>query len=378
MLFSIPILCERDFLNPRFAAADYCNQLIVTTSGFIQGGGVGWKKIVAAVIVLAFIVCAGILLLAPEEKPTAGMVAAKSTVSAQAQKTKIKVGYGPFTYSLPWLVAKEKGFFQEQGLDAEMVKFETFNQLMEALVQDKIQFGGAGYSTLFAMESTAPGQLKTFGNAVETMQKYQSALLVPVNSSVQSIYELRGKKIGTYTGTTQRLWIQLIFKKFGWEKDKDYEIVQVAPTLQVQALAAGQFDALFTIEPHATVSQEKGVARVLVANPRGKYIMDPFPAGPLGVLSTKFLQENEETARRIRVAVEKAAEFISKNEVEARKTLPKYVPLDEETSLKMGIYAWKESVSEKERQDVQKLADLLHENGELKNKVDTRAMWLEG
>ena len=236
----------------------------------------------------------------------------------------------------------------------------------------------AGYPTMFALEAASPGQFKMFGHAFETTERNQHALLVPVNSTVQSIEGLKGKRIGTYTGSTQKLYISLIMKKLGFQEGKDYEIAQVATPLQVQALAAGQFDALLTIEPYVTIAKDKGVAKVLVQNPRGKYVLEPLPAGPAGAVSTKLLERDAATAQKIVRAMEKAVAYINENEAEARKVLAKYAPIDEQTALRIGLYNWKVQPSAGDKQDVQKMADVFFENGELKKRVDTQSLWLPG
>ena len=314
----------------------------------------------------------------PSQQASITQAAVAITPFPQQEKIKISMGYLPIAYHLTAFVAKEKGFFDEEGLDVEMVKFETVNDAMGALVTDKIQLSMAGYPTMFALEAASPGGFKMFGHAFETNERNQHALLVPVNSTVQSIEGLNGKRIGTYTGSTQKLYISLIMKKLGFQEGTDYEIVQVATPLQVPALAAGQFDALLTIEPYVTIAKDKGVATVLIQNPRGKYVLDPLPAGPAGAVSTKLLERDAATAQKIVRAMDKAVAYINENEAEARKALAKYAPIDEQTALRIGLYNWRVQPSAGDKQDVQKMADVFFENGELKKRVDTQSLWLPG
>ena len=332
------------------------------------------------IVLIAVLLLAGgfVFFVSQPSQPAPITQAAVAIMPLPQEKTKISMGYLPIAYHLTAFVAKEKGFFDEEGLDVEMVKFETVNNAMEALVADKVQLSMAGYPTMFALEAASPGQFKMFGHAFETTERNQHALLVPVNSTVQSIEGLKGKRIGTYTGSTQKLYISLIMKKLGFQEGKDYEIAQVATPLQVQALAAGQFDALLTIEPYVTIAKDKGVAKVLVQNPRGKYVLEPLPAGPAGAVSTKLLERDAATAQKIVRAMEKAVAYINENEAEARKVLAKYAPIDEQTALRIGLYNWKVQPSAGDKQDVQKMADVFFENGELKKRVDTQSLWLPG
>ena len=335
------------------------------------------EKLIVLIVVL--LLAGGFVFFASQPSQQASITQAAVAITPFPQeKIKISMGYLPIAYHLTAFVAKEKGFFDEEGLDVEMVKFETVNNAMEALVADKVQLSMAGYPTMFALEAASPGQFKMFGHAFETTERNQHALLVPVNSTVQSIEGLKGKRIGTYTGSTQKLYISLIMKKLGFQEGKDYEIAQVATPLQVQALAAGQFDALLTIEPYVTIAKDKGVAKVLVQNPRGKYVLEPLPAGPAGAVSTKLLERDAATAQKIVRAMDKAVAYINENEVEARKALAKYAPIDEQTALRIGLYNWKVKPSAGDKQDVQKMADVFFENGELKKRVDTQSLWLPG
>lgn len=332
------------------------------------------------IVVIAVLLLAGgfVFFASQPSQPASITQAAVAIMPLQQEKTKISMGYLPITYHLTAFVAKEKGFFDAEGLDVEMVKFETVNDAMGALVTDKIQLSMAGYPTMFALEAASPGGFKMFGHAFETNARNQHALLVPVNSTVQSIEGLNGKRIGTYTGSTQKLYISLIMKKLGFQEGNDYEIVQVATPLQVPALAAGQFDALLTIEPYVTIAKDKGVAKVLIQNPRGKYVLDPLPAGPAGAVSTKLLERDAATAQKIVRAMDKAVAYINENEAEARKALAKYAPIDEQTALRIGLYNWRVQPSAGDKQDVQKMADVFFENGELKKRVDTQSLWLPG
>jgi NitT/TauT family transport system substrate-binding protein len=347
---------------------------------FVAGTG-PLKALAAVLIVLAVI--AAVVFIIPGGGPATGYAVAKApSVGPAAQGaagtaeplTKIKVGYAQLSFYLPSFVAKEKGFFEEEGLDAEMVQFKATNQVIDAAVQGKVDFGPAGYGGLFAVESASPGEIRTFGSAVETEAggNYQNFLLVRKDSPIQNVSQLKGKKIGTYSGTTQVLWLRLMLPKVGLDPEKDVQIIQVAPNLQIEALASGQFDALFTIEPYGTMAVEKGVARVLFPNMRGKLIMDPFPAGPTGLFTADYLKKNPATAAKIRRAIEKAVDYINAHEDGARALLPKYTPLDAGLASKVKLYQFSNAGTP--AAEFQKLADLLYGGGDLKKPVDTAAM----
>lgn len=284
------------------------------------------------------------------------------------------MGYVPYSSCLPLFVAVEEGYFKQVGLDVEVTKFQTANEVMNALATGRIDgIGGIGLPTYFAVEQNTPGLFKICWLCAETKEKSVNSFLARKDSDLSSLADLTGKRVGTFTGSTQVLNVRLILAKF-MDPDKDVTIVQVSPQLQIQALVSKQFDALFTIEPIPTIAVEQGVARVLVDNPRCKYIQDPFPAGA-AVLASKFVAAHPEEADKARRAMEQALDFIEAHEAAAKTFLPKYTPLAPELAEKSRLYDWWK-LGEADQAAVQGLADLLYKGGELKARVETANLYL--
>jgi ABC-type nitrate/sulfonate/bicarbonate transport system substrate-binding protein len=51
--------------------------------------------------------------------------------------------------------------------------------------------------------------------------------------------------------------VRALFAKEGIDIDKDLTVVELAPGLQVQALASKQIDALLALEPMSTIALQK-------------------------------------------------------------------------------------------------------------------------
>lgn len=288
-------------------------------------------------------------------------------------RVEIRVGYQPFTSDLAIFVALERGYFSEQGLTPVTSKFVSTTDFLNALVANRIDVAGIiGSPTFFARECESPGLVKIFLPAVETEQRYVACFLVRKDSDVRSLQQLKGKTVGTYTGTTQALNLRYILGKF-FDVEKDVRIVQVSSELQLTALKAGQFDALLTIEPYSTIGVSQGVARVLEANPRCKYIMSPFPASAQ-VVSTEFLKRNPETFKKYYAAIRKAVNFINANPTEAKAILPKYTELTGDEARQSNMYEWQydETANKAKFQD---LADLYSQAGVLPRKIDVSIMF---
>ncbi len=68
----------------------------------------------------------------------AGMLAAASVAVGQPAKVKLVAGYLPVTGHAKWFLAKELGFFGEEGLDVELVEFANSADGLNALRGGKL------------------------------------------------------------------------------------------------------------------------------------------------------------------------------------------------------------------------------------------------
>ena len=57
---------------------------------------------------------------------------------ATVAQDKVKVGVFPVSSSLPFFVAQERGFFKEQGIDAEMIRLIGGPPIVSALITNQI------------------------------------------------------------------------------------------------------------------------------------------------------------------------------------------------------------------------------------------------
>lgn len=313
--------------------------------------------IVASIVVVVVFV---ILMITGEERPLG-----------------LRIGYVPFSGDLPVFVALEKGFFQKEGLKVEAIRC-GYKELTDALLSGRIDIAGpTALPVFFAIEAESPGLLKFFLAGGEKIGgDLIGAILVPKDSPLQTIDGLRGKKLGVHTGHSSLLYAKLVLKGAGLEPQKDVTIIQIDSKLAPQALASGQFDALLTTEPYVSIAITKIGARVLVENPRAKYIVDPYWSGACAV-TTKYVKNNPRTVLHVMKAIDRAVDYIRQNEQLAKKEiLPKYTPLTPEIAERSGWYFTAKSTESIEMEKIQKIADQLFENGLIKKGVNVERMYI--
>lgn len=109
------------------------------------------------------------------------------------------------------------------------------------------------------------------------------ALMVPANSSIKSIKELKGKKLAIAGGGLDKNWLllrALAFKNYAIDLDNSVEKVFGAPPLLNQQLLQNNIDALMNYWHYAARLEAKGYRRLLDANSimQGLGIQETVPA----------------------------------------------------------------------------------------------------
>jgi NitT/TauT family transport system substrate-binding protein len=99
----------------------------------------------------------------------------------------------------------------------------------------------------------------------------------------------------------------------------------------VPALAAGQLDAVYTLEPTGTAGRLKGLTRVLEPGVISRYVLGdpdaPWFGGSASVTSA-FLREKPELARRYVAAYAKAVDWVRRNPEESRTHMDGFTSID--------------------------------------------------
>lgn len=289
------------------------------------------------------------------------------------EPSKVSFGYQPFGSNLPFFVAMEKGFFKEQGLEIVPEKVISANDAANAVVNGSI-VGNATVplNVVLNIEENQPGLLKIFMVKATSKEAWSDYLLVKKGSKINSISQLKGKKVGGYPGSAQQTLLKLILRQF--MDEKDITTVEMPPNTQLQGLDAGQIDALLTYDDLAITALQHGIGQVLVENPIGKYVADPLYGFPY-VLSSKFVKDNPRTARKIRDAMYKAVDFIKSNEAEARQIMAKWTGSKPEVAEKVNLWA-QIKAEDVDKASLQRLADIFFDARVTQKKINTSTLYL--
>jgi NitT/TauT family transport system substrate-binding protein len=289
---------------------------------------------------------------------------------------KVKIGHLAIVPSLPTYVAMEKGFFTEQGLEVELIPFQSGTDIVDALVAGRIDAECMGAITgNWLAAQGAPDKFKIFlVYAADSNVDNTMVVVVKKDSPLKDLKGLKGKKVGTFPGGTSLALAKAIIRK---KTDPNKVIfTELPPSNMVQALAAGQIDAYFSPEPFGMIAVYQGIGRYLIKSPCTLLGLKKGIVGGAFSFSAKFLQERPEVAKKVKAAIEKGADFIKTNEQEARGFLPKYTPLIPPVAARIPFEKWIK-IKDLDKKAPQLYFDVLYKEGAYQKKVDTTTLYYE-
>jgi NitT/TauT family transport system substrate-binding protein len=288
----------------------------------------------------------------------------------------VKIGYLPLTISVATFVAAEKGLFEQEGIKAELVPFESGTLIIGALVAGRIDANCSSASTgyWFAAQE-APDAFKIFlGYGTSSRENPTFVAIVKKDSALKDIKDLKGKRVGTYPGASS---VELAKAIIRTQMEPEGIIFQeVSPTLIISALAAGQIDAFFAPEPMGMIAIGQGIGRHLVKEPLGLLGLEKGFAGAAYAFSAQFLKQRPSLAKKVKASYYKAVDLFDKDRKAFRPLLMKYTGLSESMAMNVPIQELMK-VETLDREATQQYFDLLYKEGAYKKRVDTTKLYYQ-
>lgn len=297
---------------------------------------------------------------------------APAIVRAQAMP-KIRIGFWPVASGLPFYAAIEKGYFKEAGLDVEPLKFASAQQVMEAMLSGRAEGSSSGTASavLAIGEIAQPGLFKIFCTNPTNAQFVLDEFVVPKESTVKSLAELTGKRIGCGPGVQNITLAKVMLERGG---ATGVTVVELPIGQHVAALAAGQLDAVYTLEPTGTVGRINGATRTLETGVVAKYILgDPRAPwhGGAASLTSEFIRQHPDVAKKYITAYLRGVELVRKTPDAARPYLKGYTAIEGALTAQvpMSNYMYYNEFKPSDVAYFQKFYDLFSDKGIFKRRV---------
>ena len=258
---------------------------------------------------------------------------ASAATAACDKMDKVTAVWLPIMQTTAYYVALEEKLFEKACVEIISTKMESPNQIIDALIAERADFGPPGAAAGIAMiaESKFPGKLKIFGlqGGGIAVDRINDGLIVKPDSTIKSFADLKGKTLGHVPGIQWRTISRHMVRAAGLDPDTDVKLVDLAVAMQVPAVVGGTVDATLSLEPVGSIAVASGKAVRAVTNPVSKVIADPFYSGA-SIMTTKFMSERPDVARRVVAAIDEATDIVNSDFAKIKTVIPKYTPIKDD------------------------------------------------
>jgi ABC-type nitrate/sulfonate/bicarbonate transport system substrate-binding protein len=283
--------------------------------------------------------------------------------AATAAPIPMRVGFIALTDCAPLIVAREKGFFAQHGLDVTLVREPSW-----ANMRDKVALGALDAAHMLAPMPLAATlgaggwkkpQVTSFvlnlnGNAVTISSKLWNRLLEAEPALLHDRHEAGNvlrrliaadRKAGRPTLTfatvfnysSHQIQLRYWLASAGIDPDRDVHLVVVPPPQMTDRLAAGEIDGFCVGDPWNSLAVLRGVGRILIS---GYEIWNNRMEKVIGV-NRDWVERNPLTHKLMLMGLIEAAEWLDRpeNRLEGVEIMarPEYIGPEAAEAIRLGM-----------------------------------------
>lgn len=296
------------------------------------------------------------------------------TSIAQATETNLtvlKVGHLPVTGHAKFFVAKEEGFFKQEGLDVELVEFANSADGLAALRAGKLDLGAFG-TTAPLVHIAKGADIRIIGGVMG-----EDAAIITTSEKagiIKSVADLKGKKVATVRLASGDAVLRGALDDAGLNWKNDLQIFELkTPVAVIEAVKSGQVDAGAVWGPHDFRAEEQGLKIIA----RSHTLQPGHPCCRLTV-NAKDVQDRPEVWERFIRAFLRAEKFTRENHEKTVDDISKYLKLDRALITKAYYSGFLDQSSDPNLAGVEKFwkimlkSQFVESNLDIKQFVDTR------
>ena len=281
---------------------------------------------------------------------------------ASAADPKVRIFSGTDEHWVQFQAAKGKGFFKDEGLDADVTVFTTGATATEAFRAGRGDFISAGDLPSAAMWK--------MGNAIGLAPLSSDTEIFGIvgRKPINSPADLRGRKVATRMGSTGEFLLYR-YLATGNVAASELNIVDLAPPDMVLALVHGDIDAFAWLAPFTTRAVSTGKDVKLITSAKGL-------ANNRIVLSVtkSFAEQNPSLVRKVLRATDRATQFVRANPGEATRIWAEAVQGDVTQSLPVvRLISYDMTFDNAFVNDMNELARFMVQKGALKEPINWNA-----
>ena len=291
-----------------------------------------------------------------------------------SEKEVVKVRLNEVAHSIfyaPQYVAIENGYFEEEGIDIELVNGAGADNVMTAVLSGEADIGFMGSEASIYVYNQGSGE--KIVNFAQLTQRAGNFLVAREKDEDFTWEKLKGKTVlaGRKGGMPQMVF-EYILKKNRIDPKKDLTMVQnIDFGLTAEAFASGQGEYSVEFEPFAASleKEQKGVVVASLGVDSGKVPYTAYSA------KESYINEHRDIVQKFTNALQKGMDYVNSHSPEeiAKVIQPQFAETDAGvlTTIVKRYYeqdTWKENLIF-EKESFTLLQDILKTGGELTKEV---------
>jgi len=270
----------------------------------------------------------------------------------------------------PMYVAIEEGYFEEEGIEVELVNGLGADKTMTAVLSGESEIGFMGSeASVYVYNEGASDYVVNFA---QLTQRAGNFLVSREAEEDFNMTDLKGKTVlGGRKGGMPQMVFEYILKKYGMDPSTDLNIIQnIDFGMTAQAFSGGSGDYTVEFEPSATALEKEGAGYVVSSlGVESGYV-------PYTAFSAKksYIEKNPEVIEGFVKALQKGMDYVSSHTPEeiAEIIQPQFAETDRDTLVTIitRYYdqdSWKEDLVFSE-DAYTLLLDILESAGELEKR----------
>lgn len=237
-----------------------------------------------------------------EQDPAAEESAEAEAAAPAVETVKIRAAYHPNLgpMSIPGIDAK-MGYFAEEGLEVEWLKFTSGAPEIAAMASGDLQFGYIGQG---ALKLCAEGQADVVSLSHLTNSE---AILVRAGSGIASFEDMKGKKLATELGTNGEVLLNMACEKYGVSRE-EIDVINMPISNAIAAFIGGSVDAVVAWGPDLT-NIKNNVDEEMLAIVETKDFVDSVPFLGSWIANPDYIDGNKDIVRRFQRALDKCYDY---------------------------------------------------------------------
>ena len=253
------------------------------------------------------------------------------------EKTSFHLGHLNSTAHVLGFVAKEEGYFEEEGLDVNLTLFSSAAELSPGLESDKLDVAFIGSVPSITFQSQGH-DLTIFGGAMTNGHGYVIKPEYVKDIDKWDVSILKGRNVASVKNSVQDAELQILLKDKGIEIGEGDDKVNIvyfdSQKDAYNALQNDTIDAASAYSPYTSLAESQGYKIVYRCSEEPLLQNQPCCRQ---VASTEALSKYPNSYQAFERALIKAYKFTQENQEQTIKDVKKYIDIEEDL-IKTELY----------------------------------------